>query len=332
MLEYFQGLFPSLNSGSNTILMIGIGVGAMLFVYGAFDAFTQANPAARRYSRDGISGRRNSFDAGLLHNAEVDPQGLMKALMPGDRKKRTLLKRQLMNAGVVGQGAVLRFFIWRVALGLILPAILILLIVARQSSFIWVPGPVEWFVDQLSRVQTFQLLTLLAGVGFFAPTLWLKAKVEERLREISESFPNALDLIQISVEAGMGLDAAMTRVSNEMVHSSPAISQEFRMVQLEVSAGGERAHALQEMGERCNVDEVSSFANVVIQSMQFGTSISDALTVYANEMRVTRELKAQEMANKLPVKMSAVLSALMLPAMILLIVGPVAIRWANTFG
>jgi len=87
-----------------------------------------------------------------------------------------------------------------------------------------------------------------------------------------------------------------------------------------------------EMAQRTGVDEVSSFANVVLQSVRFGTSMSDALQIYAQEMRLSRELRAQEKANKLPVKMSAVMSALMLPAMILLIVGPVVIRWMNTFG
>jgi len=150
--------------------------------------------------------------------------------------------------------------------------------------------------------------------------------------EIEQSFPNALDLIQISVEAGLGFDAAMTRVANEMVHSAPALCREFRTVQLEISAGAEREKALMEMAQRTGVDEVSSFANVVLQSVRFGTSMSDALQIYAQEMRLSRELRAQEKANKLPVKMSAVMSALMLPAMILLIVGPVVIRWMNTFG
>ena len=104
------------------------------------------------------------------------------------------------------------------------------------------------------------------------------------------------------------------------------------MVQLEIAAGGEREKALLDMAERTEVDEVNSFANVILQSIRFGTSISQALQVYAYEMRLARELKAQEKANKLPVKMSAVMAALMLPAMILLIVGPVAIRWMNTFG
>lgn len=330
MQEWFLSLFPAVDSAGNIILMIGVGFGMMLFVYGAFDALTPANPAARRYQR-GLGDRRSSFDAGILYNPEVDPKGLMKALMPGDRKERSAMKRQLMNAGFLGQRAILKFFLVRVALAIILPLLFVALLVMRQSGM-WLPEPVTWIVDGAPRLVVLQIITVLAGIGFFAPAVWLKRRVKRRRREIEESFPNALDLIQISVEAGMGFDAAMTRVANEMVHSAPAISQEFRMVQLEVSAGGEREKALLDMAQRTEVDEVSSFANVILQSMRFGTSISDALQVYAYEMRLARELKAQEMANKLPVKMSAVMSALMLPAMILLIVGPVAIRWMNTFG
>ncbi|MEQ9038186.1 MAG: type II secretion system F family protein [Silicimonas sp.] len=331
MFEWFQSLFPALNSGGNILLMIGVGIGTMLFVYGAFDAVRPANPAARRYQRSGLGTRMGTFDAGLLHNPELDPKGLYKALMPTDKRERSTMRRNLINAGFIGEGAVLKFFLWRMGLAIFLPMIVVSLLFLRQNG-VWLPDPVIWFVDKTPRLVMFQILTVLAGIGFFLPSIWLKNKVNERIREIEEAFPNTLDLIQISVEAGMGLDAAMTRVANEMVHSSPAISQEFRMVQLEVSAGGDREKALLDMAGRTGVDEIASFANVVLQSLRFGTSISDALQVYAQEMRLSRELKAQEKANKLPVKMSAVMSALMLPAMILLIVGPVAIRWMNTFG
>ena len=331
MLEWFQGLFPALNSGGNILLMIGVGIGTMLFVFGAFDAVRPANPAARRYAKGGIGQRLSAFDAGLLHNPEVDPKGLYKALMPSDKRERSSLRRNLTNAGFIGEGAILKFFLWRVGLAIGLPMVIVLCLFMRQAGM-WLPGPITWFIDTAPRLVLFQVLTLLAGIGFFLPSIWLSRKVKERKREIEESFPNALDLIQISVEAGMGLDAAMTRVANEMVHSAPALSQEFRMVQLEISAGGERETALMAMSQRTGVDEVASFSNVILQSIRFGTSISDALQIYANEMRVNRELRAREKANKLPVKMSAVMSALMLPAMIILIVGPVVIRWINTFG
>ncbi len=331
MVEWLLDNFPALNSNVNIILMIGVGVGMMLFVYGAFDALTPANPAIRRYRRNDLNNRRSSFDAGILYNPEVDPKGLMKALMPVDRNERSRLKRDLRNAGFLGQNAILRFFGLRVALAIALPMVFVLLVMIRRSG-IWLPGDLIWFIDSLPPLVMLQIIAGLAGIGFFAPAVWLKRKVSQRVREIEESFPNALDLIQISVEAGLGFDAAMTRVANEMVHSAPALCQEFRMVQLEIAAGGEREKALMDLAARTGVDEVNSFSNVVLQSVRFGTSMSDALQIYAHEMRTSRELRAQERANKLPVKMSAVMSALMLPAMILLIVGPVVIRWMNTFG
>lgn len=331
MTEWLLDIFPALDSRANIILMIGVGIGMMLFVYGAFDALTPANPAVRRYRQGGPNDRRTAFDAGILYNPEVDPKGLMKALMPVDRNERSALKRDLRNAGLVSKNAIMKFFMIRVLLALVIPLLFIVVVILHRAG-VPMPGPVDWALDRVSRLILLQIVTALVGIGFFAPTLWLRSKVSARVREIEESFPNALDLIQISVEAGLGFDAAMTRVANEMVHSAPALSQEFRMVQLEVSAGGEREKALLDMASRTGVDEVNSFANVILQSMRFGTSVSDALQIYAHEMRLSRELKAQERANKLPVKMSAVMSALMLPAMILLIVGPVVIRWMNTFG
>ena len=331
MIEWLLDIFPALDSNANLILMIGVGVGMMLFVYGAFDALTPANPAARRYRRADSGDRRNGIDAGILYNPEVDPKGLMKALMPVDRNERSRLKRDLRNAGFVGQNAIVRFFALRVILAIGLPMIVVLLVTIRRAG-LWMPTDLIWLIDATPRLVMLQIVTALAGIGFFAPAWWLKKTVNARKREIEESFPNALDLIQISVEAGLGFDAAMTRVANEMVHSAPALCQELRMVQLEIAAGGEREKAMMDLAERTGVDEVNSFANVVLQSVRFGTSMSDALQIYANEMRLSRELRAQEQANKLPVKMSAVMSALMLPAMILLIVGPVVIRWMNTFG
>ncbi|MDJ0638195.1 MAG: type II secretion system F family protein [Paracoccaceae bacterium] len=331
MVQWLLNIFPALDSQANLILMVGVGIGMMLFVYGAFDVLTPSNPAARRYRRDGSGERRSNFDAGILYNPEVDPKGLMKALLPGDRNERSKLKRDLRNVGFVGPNAIVRYFLLRVALGVGLPLVFVAVIMLRRAGFP-MPDDLVWAIDNTPRLVMLQIVTALAGVGFFAPALWLHQRVNARRRQIEESFPNALDLIQISVEAGLGFDAAMTRVANEMVHSAPELCREFRMVQLEISAGGEREKALMDMAKRTNVDEVNSFANVVLQSVRFGTSMSDALQIYAGEMRLARELNAQERANKLPVKMSAVMSALMLPAMILLIVGPVVIRWMNTFG
>ena len=330
MFEQITAFFGNVGSSGGLIIM-GIFVGTVMVVYGFFGGLVSADPVGRRYHAGRPVKRRSNFDAGLLNNADVDPKGLMKALMPQSREKRTQVRRQLMNAGIVGQNAVAKYYSLRIFLAIILPGIYLGLLVLRQSTFVPLPEFITGFIDGQSQLVTYYVSTGLVVIGFFGPALWLRSKVDERQLEISESFPNALDLMQVSVESGLGFDAAMTRVSNEMEMSAPAISQEFRLVQLEVSAGGDREKALMDMAKRTNVDEVASFASVILQSIQFGTSVSDALTTYASEMRIARELKAQEMANKMPVKMSGVMATLMLPALFLLILGPIAIRWMNTF-
>ncbi len=331
MFEQITAFFGNVGSASGLIIL-GIFIGSLLIVYGFFGGLVASDPVGRRYHTGKPVRRRTSFEAGLLNNADVDPKGLMKALMPQSREKRTQIRRQLMNAGIVGQNAVAKYYTVRIVLAIALPSAYLFLLALRQQTFLPLPEFLANFMDGQSRLVTYYTLTSLLIIGFFGPALWLRSKVDMRHLEISESFPNALDLMQVSVESGLGFDAAMTRVSNEMEMSAPAIAQEFRLVQLEVSAGGDREKALMDMAARTNVDEVRSFASVILQSIQFGTSVSQALTTYASEMRISRELKAQEMANKLPVKISLVMAALMLPALFLLILGPIAIRWVNTFG
>ncbi|MGI9388556.1 MAG: type II secretion system F family protein [Boseongicola sp.] len=330
MFDQVTAFFDNVGSAGGLIIL-GIFVGTLLIVYGFFGGLVSADPVGRRYHAGRPVKRRSSFEAGLLNNADVDPKGFMKALIPQSREKRSQVSRQLMNAGIIGRNAVAKYYMVRVLSAILLPAIYLGLLVLRQNTFLPLPDFISGFIDGQSRMMTYYTLTSLVILGFFGPALWLRSKVDLRQLEISESFPNALDLMQVAVESGLGFDAAMTRVSNEMEASAPAISQEFRLVQLEVSAGGEREKALQDMAARTNVSEVSSFASVVLQSIKFGTSVSEALTTYATEMRIAREMKATEMANKMPVKMSGIMASLMLPALFLLILGPIAIRWVNTF-
>lgn len=328
VITYLEGF-----GTTGELAILGIVIGSLLIVYGFFGGLITQNPVGRRYHAGKPAQRRSAFEAGLLNNADVDPKGFMKALMPQNREKRTRIRRQLMNAGMVGQNAIVKYYTTRVLLAIALPGVFLIILILHQATILPLPAQVSEVLNgPQGQILTYYLVTCLVLMGFFLPALWLRSKVDERQLEVSETFPNALDLMVVAVEAGLGFDAAMTRVSNEMEHTAPAIAQEFRLVQLEVAAGGDREKALLDMARRTNVDEVASFASVILQSIQFGTSVSDALTTYASEMRISRELKAQEMANKLPVKMSGVMASLMLPALFLLILGPIAIRWTSTFG
>lgn len=312
---------------TQTLLLAAVGAGTMLGVFGIGRALNEKGAAAERMSpKNRIS--PTAVSSGLL--ADSSPQGgFAQSLAPKSDEERFAVQMALAKAGYRGKGAVAGFYLIRLILGLGLPVAMLLLITyARMPA---APGWLSGTVSGLSTLGIVQLVAVLCAVGFFGPALWLKGKIAERKQAIEEAFPNALDLIQIAVEAGLGFDQALMRVSTEIHPVAPDLANEIIAAENEIQAGRDRQRALMKMARRTGVDEVSSFVNVVLQSARFGTPMSEALSTYAEEMRTTRELKAQEKANKLPVQMSAVMASLMLPAILMLTLGPVVIRYVEYF-
>jgi tight adherence protein C len=309
-----------------TLIVFGVGLGAMMLVFGLSGALAGKDPALRRMEAQGRR-RATSAEAGILRQKAADPKGLMKTLIPADRKERSEVERQPALAGFTGAQAVRNYDMLRLGLGMVLPALLAAGIYASRTGIVALPKAAAAAVAGWSPARMAQVLSALIATGFFGPALWLRSRAAERRMAIEEAFPNALDLLQISIEAGLGFDAAMIRVGNEMTAAAPAIAEEFLAAQREVQAGRPRERALLDMAGRMGVDEVTAFANVVLQSMRFGTSMSETLVTCATEMRRARELRAQEKANRLPVLMSGVMATLMLPALVLLTLGPVVIRY-----
>ena len=327
MLNWLQTTLGDLNISTQTIFLVGAGLGGLLLTLGLTGAFATRNPALQRIAQYTLHKRPNGIDAGLLRPSDADPTGLMKSLLPGDRKERSQVRRQLAMAGVTGPHGLRNYYLIRLGLGFVLPGAMIGLIFLSRSGILPLPDALAARLGAFSQSQLLITLSVLVAVGFFGPMYWLNARVTARRQAIDNSFPNVLDLLQISVESGLGLDAAMIRVANETVTNAPEISEEMMIAQREIQAGRSREKALLDMAARTGVAQVTSFANVVLQSLQYGSSIADALTVYSEEMRQARELRAQEMANKLPVKMSAIMASLMLPSLLMLALGPVVIRY-----
>ena len=327
MLEFLQVTTNNWGFSLQYLFVAGAGFGMLLGILGFSGTFAADKPALRRLSEQSLPKRMTAIEAGILRPANADPTGLMKSLIPVDSKERSQVQRFLAEAGVTSPHGLRNYYVIRLGLGILLPGALFALITLSRSGALLMPDAAAMRLGTLSQQQLIALLGLLVAVGFFGPVYWLKSRVQARRKAISNSFPNVLDLLQISVESGLGLDAAMIRVANETVSSAPEISQEFMIAQREIQAGRSRDKALLDMAARTGVAQVNSFANVVLQSLQFGNSIADALATYAEEMRQQREMRAQEMANKLPVKMSAVMASLMLPTLLMLALGPVVIRY-----
>lgn len=179
--------------------------------------------------------------------------------------------------------------------------------------------------------QIMLLTALLAIIGFYLPNLWLRQKIDKRKETIFKGFPDALDLMVVCVEAGMGLDAAITRVAKEMALSNKVLSEEFKIYNLEMRAGKVRREALKNLAMRSDLQEVGNLVTLLIQTDKFGTSVGQALKVYADTMRTLRFQRAEEKAAKIPVKLIFPLILFIFPALFVAILGPAAINIFNVF-
>ncbi|HSQ52802.1 MAG TPA: type II secretion system F family protein [Nitrospiraceae bacterium] len=168
-----------------------------------------------------------------------------------------------------------------------------------------------------------------ASVGYLLPMLWLRHAVSQRKEKIQDAFPDALDLMVVCVEAGLGLDAAISRVSSEIRFAHPELAEEFNLVSLELRTGLSRAEALKNLKRRIDLEEVSSLVALLVQTDKFGTSIGQSLRVHSDSMRVNRQLRAEEVAAKLPVKLLFPLVFFIFPSLFVVVIGPGAVKIAR---
>ena len=181
-----------------------------------------------------------------------------------------------------------------------------------------------------SIFKIYGVVVVAAMAGLYLPSLLLRVMADRRQRDIINGFPDALDLMLVCVEAGLGMDSAFARVGMEMTESHPKLAEQFGAVVLELRAGRSHEDALRRMADRAGADEIRAFATLLIQSSKLGSSIAQTLRVYASEMREKRRLRAEEKAHRLPVLLSVPLVGCMLPVMIGVLMLPAAIRIIRT--
>lgn len=247
-------------------------------------------------------------DGGWLKLTErIEKAGLNLADTKGDE-----LRKKMIAAGFTSPAAPKLFTLTRLVLVLLLPATYVLLASAGGQ--------------ELSFFKLYLFGSGLALLGLYLPNLFVTARADRRREAITNGFPDCLDLMLVCVEAGLGLEAAMDRVGREMVHSHPLVSELLSGATLHLRAGAARDEALRKMGERSGVEEVRSFATLLIQSDKLGTSIGETLRVYSDEMREKRRMRAEERAHRLPVLISIPLVVCMLPTMVGVLMLPGAVR------
>lgn len=228
-------------------------------------------------------------------------------LEPKDEAELSATRLKLLQAGYTSRSAVQTFHFAQFALGI---GFLILGVLYAIVS------------GDMSTNKMIMAVLLPGGAGYMLPKYWVSRRQAMRKEEITSGFPDALDLMLVCVEAGQSLDQAIVRVSKEIRAGYPALADEFEMVSHEVKAGKDKVTVLRDMSERCGVPDVASFVTVLIQSAAFGTSISDALRVYAEEMRDKRVMRAEEAANKLPTKLTLGTMMFTVPPLMIILIGP----------
>lgn len=170
-----------------------------------------------------------------------------------------------------------------------------------------------------------------AALGWIGPSFYVGKKRRARMKEVQRALPDALDLMVVCVEAGLGLNQALARVSEEMRHVSKALSEEFTNVNLEIRAGVERAEALRHLGDRTGVEDVRTLTAILIQTERFGTSVATALRTQADTMRIKRRQRAEEAAAKATIKLVPPLVFCVFPAIFAVILGPAMIQLIRYF-
>jgi len=178
---------------------------------------------------------------------------------------------------------------------------------------------------------TLAICVCLALAGFYLPDIWLRIRTAYRKDKIVKGLPDALDLLVVCVEAGMGLDSAINRVGEEIRLSNKTLSDELRLLNLELRAGMSRRAALRNLALRTDIDDLNNLVTLLIQTDRFGTSISKALRVYSDTFRTKRYQRAEEIAAKIPVKLVFPLILFIFPSLFVAIMGPAAIRLYEVF-
>ena len=241
-------------------------------------------------------------------------------LEPQDEKQYSEMRLKLLQAGYRSKDAVRTFHFLQFLLGI---------------SFL-ILGALYVIYNSVTGEPSMQAMigsVLIPGiVGYMLPKYWVTKRQQTRQEEITNGFPDSLDMMLVCVEAGQSLDQAIIRVSKEIKSGYPALAEEYEMVANEMKAGKDKTSVLRDMSERAGVPDVASFVTVLIQSASFGTSISEALRVFSAEMRDKRIMRAEEKANTLPTKLTLATMMLTVPPLLIILIGPSIYDIAVTLG
>lgn len=241
---------------------------------------------------------------------------LSKPVMPKNAEEQTTLRAKLASAGFRKESAPTLFLASKTAVAAAGGLIGAILAIHANKEMLHLVGQAIFGL----------------GIGFMLPNLWLSMSISKRAEAIRNGLPDSLDLMVIGVESGLGLDAALLRVSDEMNRVYPALAEEFQIATVETQMGVQRGEALAKMAERAAVTEMKALVATIAQAEKLGTSVAKALRTQAESLRTKRRQKAEERAQKTAVKLLLPLILFIFPTIFIVLAGPAAIQLMETFG
>jgi len=305
-------------TGIEILIFILVFVGIMLFFLGLYSYAGYQRERGELIGRikqikeGNRPGENPSFPATIVSQWMKGIESLGKVVKPKSEEEVSHLRMTFLKAGFRGDRTPIIFFGMKAFLAMLLAAGFI---VAKL-----------FILKTMPSLQSMFFAILFALIGYYLPSLWLRIRISNRKEKIQRGLPDALDLMVVCVEAGTGLDAAINRVGEEMKFTNKALSEEFRILNLELRAGKQRRHALKNLVLRTDLEDVSSLVNLLIQTERFGTNIGQALRVHSDSMRTKRYQRAEEIAQKMPVKLIFPLVLFIFPALLVVTLGPAVIQ------
>jgi tight adherence protein C len=297
------------------LILINVFLAVSLAAFGLGVLLLRRDPAFRRRVQQLLVEPSTASAGGQRVRSRVASAAVRKLLVrmgqkaPASAKDVGELRLKLMQAGYRDAGASYVYLGLRIALGVVLPIVLLLTVVPAMNP-----------------AKAMMTLAAAAALGYILPSFALGRLVRRRKTRITDALPDTLDLMVVCVEAGLGLNQALMRVAEEMVSVERVISDEFNLVNLEMRAGTPRTEALKNLARRTGVEDVSSLVSMLVQTDRFGTSIARSLRVFSDSMRTRRRQKAEEAAAKTTIKMVFPLALCILPALLVVVLGPAALH------
>ena len=310
-----EAFFDLLNSYSNDEvvlrrILVGLSA-ATIFILGLGLTFVVMNLTDPLRRRMGLGGETQQVKDRLLIRVSTALGPVASYILPREELERNKMMRQLVRAGFRSPQALQVFY-----------AIKSLMIVALPMAVLMGSR----FLPEIETRSALTYAMFAAGVGMLVPNYVLHNLVERRIKSLRHAFPDALDLLVVCVESGLGLGASIQRVADELDVSHPELAFELSTVNAEIRAGTPRENALRNLADRTGLPDIRGLVGLLVQTMRFGTSVADALRVYSEEFRDKRMQRAEEQAAKMGTKLIFPLIFCMFPCFFIVAIGPAVLR------